>query len=71
MNKVTKILVTAIAVIIFIVLLGALIAIRESSGHRTPGMLGLILFAGLVGAIRAIWKKQSNDDDTDASILQK
>jgi len=52
-------------------LLGALIGIRESSGHRTPGMLGLILFAGLVGAIRAIWKKQSNDDDTDASILQK
>ena len=30
MNKVTKILVTAIAVIIFIVLFGALIGIRES-----------------------------------------
>ncbi len=58
MSKLSKILVTVGAIFIFFLLFGALVSARGDSGHSTPGILGLILLLALIGAIRAIWKKQ-------------
>lgn len=64
-----KILVTIIVVAIFLILFAVVVGLQESSGHSTPGILGLILFAALYGAIRSIWKRNKNDD-SDSSMLQ-
>ena len=78
MEKSTKIVVTIGVVIVFLILSTVITGIRTDSGHRTPGILGLIVFAGLIGALRAIWKKDKNenkdenkDDDDNSPILQK
>ena len=72
MSKTAKYLVTALVVFLFIVIFGA-ISVASSNAGRTPGIVGLIVFAGLIGAIRAIWKSKptGNNNDTDSSALQK
>ncbi|MBJ2187273.1 MAG: hypothetical protein JFR41_01385 [Muribaculaceae bacterium] len=72
MSKTAKYLMTALVVFLFTVIFGA-IAGASSDAGRTPGILGLIAFAGLIGAIRAIWKSKptENKKDTDSSALQK
>ncbi|MCQ2960598.1 MAG: hypothetical protein MJ198_10510 [Bacteroidales bacterium] len=57
MSRLAKIVVTILVVMVFIVLFAAIDGVRQSSGAHTPGILGLIVFAGMIGAIRAIWKK--------------
>lgn len=49
---------------VFIALFGAIVGIRGDSGHSTPGIFGLIVFAGMIGAVRAVWKKGGNEDDS-------
>ena len=74
MNQLSKIIITIVAVVVFFLLFAAVVGTRESSGHSTPGILGLILFAGLIGALRAVWKKDKNNDnkdDNNTSVLQK
>lgn len=74
MNQLSKIIITIAAVVVFFLLFAVVVGTRESSGHSTPGIFGLILFAGLIGALRAVWKKDKNDDnknDNNTSILQK
>ena len=71
MNKLAKVLVTIGIVLVFFFLFALLNAVRQESGHRTPGFIGVILFAAAYGAIRAIWKKGKNDKGNDSSILQK
>jgi hypothetical protein len=72
MNKVSKILVTLGIVFIFFVLFAAIVGIRGEAGHKTPGILGLVVFAGMVGALKAIWKKnKSEGNENNNSILQK
>lgn len=73
MSKAAKILVTALVIVIFIILFGAIVGVRSDAGHSTPGIFGIMVFAGLIGAVRAIWKSKSHDDDDDSnhSILQK
>lgn len=68
----TRVIVTIIVIILFFVVFGAIVGVGESSGHSTPGILGLIVFAAMIGALRAIWRKPKNKDKTDnTSILQK
>lgn len=69
MGNFAKICITAIAVIVFIFLFAAAVGASVDSGQKTVGVLGLILLAGLIGALRAIWKKPKNNDDD--SMLQK
>lgn len=69
MNKLSKIIITVVSIVIFIILFAIVTGVRTDSGHSTPGILGIILFAGVVGAVKAIWKKDNKDDDD--SILQK
>ena len=61
MKKATKIIITIISIVVFLFLFAILISIRQANGFRTPGMLGLILFAALIGAIRAVWHNPDND----------
>ena len=71
MNKTAKILVTFIVAFLFIIFFGAIAGAMSDAG-RTPGILGLIVFAAFIGALRAIWKKPENKkDDNNNSILQK
>lgn len=71
MGKTTKIFVTIVCVFLFIIVFGVIAGIRSDAG-QTPGILGLIVFGALIGALRAIWKKNKNDDNNDkTSVLQK
>lgn len=71
MGKASKVLVTIVILLVFYLLFGAIVS-TTASGR--PGIIGLILFAGLIGALRALWKSPKKDDSTngkDDSILQK
>ena len=71
MSQLSKILVTVGVVFLFFIIFGAIAGSMSGAG-RTPGILGLIVFGALIGALRAIWKKPKNDDNNDnTSILQK
>lgn len=73
MSKTAKILVTFLVIFIFFILFSVIALVRTEAGNSTPGILGLIVFAGMIGAVRAIWKSKSNNDndDSNSSILQK
>ena len=75
MNNFAKTLVTAGVILLAIILFAAVVGTRESAGHKTPGILGLIVFAGAFGAVKAICKtdkKSDNDNNNDnTSVLQK
>lgn len=60
-------------VFLFIAIFGAIVGVRSDNGSTGPGIFGLIVFAGLIGALRAIWKSKPNNDkdDTDTTALQK
>lgn len=72
MNKLAKILVTIGIVFIFLVFFSVVVGTREASGQKTPGILGLILFAAVIGAIRLVWKNdKNNENDNKGGMLQK
>ena len=73
MSKLAKILVTIVVLMVFFLLFGTLVGSRSADGHQTPGFIGLILFAAVVYAIRAIWKSGNSDDrsNDNGSILQQ
>lgn len=62
MNQGTKILVTIGVILLFMLVFTPITMMREEAGGTGPGIIGLILFAGLIGAIKAIWKKGNKDD---------
>lgn len=73
MSKLAKIIVTIGVLFVFYLLFATVVGVQSDAGQQTPGILGLILFAALVFAIRSIWKNGKNDDndkDND-SVLQK
>jgi len=68
----SKVIVTIGIIIGFIFLFGVIVASNKGGG--TPGFLGLILFAGMVAGIRAVWKKPSPKNEiteTDKHQLDK
>jgi len=62
MEKSIKIILTVIIVVVFIVLSAVVTGIRSDSGEATPGIFGIILLAALIGGLRAVWKKDKNED---------
>ena len=74
MSKSAKILVTIGAILLYILIATPITASLKESG-KSPGIVGIILLAALIGALTAIWKKPKNNDDendsNDSSILQK
>ena len=82
MNKLTKVLISVIAVFVVLLVATILAGAASEAGHHMPGIIGIILFAGLYGGLKAMWKgdKKSKDekkdisdinDDNSNSILQK
>lgn len=63
MGKTSKIIVTIVIIVVFIAIFGAIVGARGDSGHSTPGIFGLIVFAGMIGAVRAVWKKDQDEDN--------
>lgn len=70
-NKASKVLVTVIAVVIFFVLFAVVVGLRGEAGYQTPGMLGLILGFGLIGALKAVWKKDNGQNKDNNEIEKK
>ena len=71
MSKLSKVLVTIGIIIGFLFVFAFLVYSRRQGGHSTPGILGLILFAGMIAGINAVWKKTNDDDDNDNHQLDK
>ena len=63
MEKGTKIIVTIIIVVVFIILSAVVSGIRNDAGAATPGIFGIILFAALIGGLRAVWKKDKDEEN--------
>ena len=73
MNKVSKVVVTIVLIVIVFLLFGVIVRNRRSLGHPEP--FGVILFLGLISVLRAIWKKpkdkKDEEDDNNSSVLQE
>ena len=63
MSNTSKVLVTIGIIIAFLFFFGLLTAARGSGGSKTPGIFGIILFVGMFAGIKAVWKKEKNNDD--------
>lgn len=68
MDKLGKIIVTVLVIVICFVLFGVIVGVRSDNGAKTPGILGLAVFAGAVAAVRAIWKKDDKDNKGNNDI---
>lgn len=71
MSSLAKILVTIGAIFLFFII-AVPISVGIKSSGSSPSFIILILFMGLIGAIRAVWKSKKDDNnDNDTSVLQK
>lgn len=69
MTVIVKIVLTFVAFIIATFLMGAL---KAGTGSDSPGILGLVIGAGLIAGIVAIWKyKPENTESKDIHKLDK
>ena len=57
MKSTLKVLVTIIVIVLFIAIFAVIVGVNSDQG-KGPGLIGLILFAGLIGALASIWKKK-------------
>lgn len=75
MNKTAKIIISVVAVFVVFMIFAAMAGAASDAGGHVPGIIGLILFGGLYGGLKAMWKedKKKDDDnkDNNNSILQK
>lgn len=71
MSSLAKILVTIGSIFLFFII-AVPISVGIKSSGSSPSFIILILFMGLIGAIRAVWKSKKDDNnDNDTSVLQK
>ena len=66
MSRASKIIVTIVIIVLFAVIVG----VRGDAGYKTPGPLGLIVGFGMIGAIRAVWKKDQNENNDNHPTKQ-
>jgi F0F1-type ATP synthase assembly protein I len=71
MSKGSKVLVTTGIIIGFLFFFALLTANQKGNGDSTPGVLGIILFLGMIAGIREVWKKPSDDKENDEHQLDK
>ena len=57
MEKSKQIILTIIIVIVFIAIFAVITGAREDAGNSSPGVMGVLLFVGLIAGLRAIWRK--------------
>ena len=65
MDKWKKIVITVIAIIVFIAIFAVITGISSDLGHGT-GIFGLIALSALIFALKSIWK--NNDDEGHSSV---
>lgn len=61
MEKSTKIIVTVVIVIAFILSWMLVVFLMESTDRGTPGIIGMAVMCVFIAALRAIWKKPKDD----------
>lgn len=66
MSKLAKVLITMVIIVVFIIIFGAIAGITSDAGS-TPGILGLVVFAGMIAAVRAVWKSEDNDQNSSST----
>ncbi len=76
MRKATKLFVIVGIIIVAIILFGLNMGLRESSGHKTPGPLGIVIVVGVIAAIGAVSKykpdeEKKEDVTADSQTLDK
>ncbi|HMT75148.1 MAG TPA: hypothetical protein PKA77_13835 [Chitinophagaceae bacterium] len=76
MRTATKTVVIVGIIIVGLILMGLNMGLRESSGHKTPGPLGIVLVVGIIAAIRAVSKykpeeETKKDVTADSQTLDK
>lgn len=71
MDKTAKIIISIIAVAAVLVVFVALAGVMSESGGHVPGIIGLILFGSLYYGLKAMWKKDKNNNKDESSLLQK
>lgn len=59
-NKSSKVIATIIIVVVFIALFAVVSGIGESGAP--VGKISLIIFAGFIAGLRAVWKKDKKQD---------
>lgn len=65
MSKMSKVIVTVVVIIVFIILSAIVQIVREEAGYHTPGIMGLIIFGAMIGALSAVWKKKKDGNGND------
>lgn len=77
MSNIAKVLVTICVIVTFFFIFAAISEARKDAGAQTPGVLGVILLLGVIGALKAVWKREKKGEDIEKdnhdndSILQK
>lgn len=56
MNKVTKVLISVVLIVISIILFGMTVINSKNGSSLSPGFLGAIVFFILIFILRKIWK---------------
>ena len=71
MKKTSKIIVTIVVLFVFFILFGLIVLYRQESGSQTPGILGLVVFVGMLGALREVWKKKKDGGTSENMVNNK
>lgn len=61
--KSSKIVATLIDFVVFLLIFVPIVGISSDAGMKTPGIFGLIAFAALFYALKAIWKKDDKENE--------
>ena len=67
MTKTSKTLATVGIVIVFL-LCNAILQAGSGPGGRNGGIIGIVLMFGLIGGIRAVWKKSDDRKPEDTTL---
>lgn len=71
MDKTAKIFITIVSIVVVLFIYIVLVGVSSESGGHVPGLVGLILFGGLYFGLKAMWKKNKDNNSDESSLLQK
>lgn len=71
MSTFTKVIVTIGILVVFWFFFVLIVYNQKINGNSTPGLLGLIIFSGFIAAMKAVWKKNPSNQDSDKHQLDK
>lgn len=65
MKSTSKVIVTIVALVVFFFIFSAIVGVSSEAGHGGPGILGLAMFAALVGVLKSVWKKNPDESQDE------